>query len=102
MNAIWDNVLESTILGDISDAHQSPFPSQHQAVRARVERRRLNKQVGGEHGITEITVNKHRGRVMEKMQARSVADLVKFSASLGGLAADLRSVLTRRRVRLST
>ncbi len=46
----------------------------------------LNKQVGGELGITEITVKKHRGRVMEKMRARSVADLVKFSSSLGGAA----------------
>lgn len=46
----------------------------------------LNKQVGGELGITEITVKKHRGRVMEKMRARSVAELVKFSASLDGAA----------------
>ena len=43
----------------------------------------LNKQVGGELGITEITVKKHRGRVMEKMNARSLAELVKMSASLG-------------------
>lgn len=43
----------------------------------------LNKQVGGELGITEITVKKHRGRMMEKMGARSLAELVKMSASLG-------------------
>jgi FixJ family two-component response regulator len=43
----------------------------------------LNKQVGGELGISEITVKAHRGRVMEKMRARSFADLVKMSASLG-------------------
>jgi len=43
----------------------------------------LNKQVGGELGITEITVKKHRGRAMEKMRARSLAELVKMSASLG-------------------
>jgi FixJ family two-component response regulator len=42
----------------------------------------MNKQVGGRLGITEITVKKHRGRVMEKMRARSLADLVKISASL--------------------
>jgi FixJ family two-component response regulator len=42
----------------------------------------MNKQVGGKLGITEITVKKHRGRVMEKMRARSLADLVKISASL--------------------
>jgi FixJ family two-component response regulator len=42
----------------------------------------LNKQVGGELGISEITVKAHRGRMMEKMQARSLADLVKMSARL--------------------
>jgi FixJ family two-component response regulator len=47
----------------------------------------LNKQVGGELGISEITVKAHRGRVMEKMQARSLADLVKMSARLGTAAA---------------
>ena len=39
----------------------------------------LNKQVGGELGISEITVKAHRGRVMEKMKARSFAELVKMS-----------------------
>jgi FixJ family two-component response regulator len=37
----------------------------------------LNKQIGGELGISEITVKAHRGRVMRKMHARSLADLVK-------------------------
>ena len=43
----------------------------------------MNKQVGGELGISEITVKAHRGQVMRKMQARSFADLVKMAASLG-------------------
>jgi FixJ family two-component response regulator len=43
----------------------------------------LNKQVGGELGISEITVKAHRGRVMEKMRAQSLAELVKLSARLG-------------------
>ena len=42
----------------------------------------LNKQVGGQLGISEITVKAHRGRVMEKMQASSLAELVKMSARL--------------------
>lgn len=42
----------------------------------------LNKQVGGELGISEITVKAHRGRVMQKMQVRSLAELVKLSAKL--------------------
>jgi FixJ family two-component response regulator len=44
---------------------------------------RLNKQVGGELGITEITVKGHRGNVMRKMNARSVPDLVTMAALLG-------------------
>jgi FixJ family two-component response regulator len=43
----------------------------------------LNKQVGGELGISEITVKAHRGRVMEKMKATSFADLVKIYSRLG-------------------
>ena len=43
----------------------------------------LNKQVGGELGISEITVKAHRGRVMEKMKAKSLADLVRMSQRLG-------------------
>jgi len=42
----------------------------------------LNKQVGNELGISEITVKAHRGRVMEKMKADSIADLVKIAARL--------------------
>jgi FixJ family two-component response regulator len=42
----------------------------------------LNKQVGSELGISEITVKAHRGQVMQKMKANSVADLVKMAGSL--------------------
>ncbi len=54
---------------------------------ALVVRGLLNKQVGGELGISEITVKAHRGRVMQKMRAKSFADLVKMAATLP-LAAD--------------
>jgi FixJ family two-component response regulator len=42
----------------------------------------LNKQVGGELGISEITVKAHRGKVMRKMKAGSLADLVNMAATL--------------------
>jgi FixJ family two-component response regulator len=42
----------------------------------------LNKQVGGELGISEITVKAHRGKVMRKMEAGSFADLVNMAARL--------------------
>jgi FixJ family two-component response regulator len=42
----------------------------------------LNKQVGGKLGISEITVKAHRGKMMRKMKADSVADLVSMAAAL--------------------
>ena len=44
----------------------------------------LNKQIAGELGISEITVKAHRGRVMRKMKAGSLADLVKMAARISG------------------
>jgi FixJ family two-component response regulator len=50
----------------------------------------LNKQVGGQLGISEITVKAHRGQVMRKMMAGSLADLVTIAARL-----ELRSTAKR-------
>jgi len=43
----------------------------------------MNKQIAGELGIQEITIKGHRGRVMRKMGARSLAELVKTAEALG-------------------
>jgi FixJ family two-component response regulator len=43
----------------------------------------LNKQIGLKLGISEITVKAHRGKMMQKMRADSVADLVKTAVRLG-------------------
>jgi FixJ family two-component response regulator len=54
-----------------------------QEVMALVVAGRLNKQVGAELGISEITVKAHRGQVMRKMKAESLPDLVRMYARLG-------------------
>ena len=54
-------------------------------VMALVTQGLLNKQVAGELGITEITVKAHRGAVMRKMGARTLADLVRMADALAYL-----------------
>jgi FixJ family two-component response regulator len=65
----------------LRDRYASLSPRERQ-VMALVVSGLLNKQVGGELGISEITVKAHRGKVMQKMKADSLADPVKMTARL--------------------
>jgi|SRR5665213_3588004 len=65
----------------IRDCYTS-LTSREREVMALVVSGRLNKQVGDELGISEITVKAHRGKVMRKMNADSVPDLVKMAQKL--------------------
>ena len=60
----------------------SSLTGRERQVMALVATGKPNKQVGSELGISEITVKAHRGKVMEKMKANSIADLVKMAGRL--------------------
>ena len=63
-------------------ARFASLTAREKEVMALVTAGKLNKQIAGELGISEITVKAHRGRVMQKMRVRSLAELVKIAASL--------------------
>jgi FixJ family two-component response regulator len=79
----------------LRERHASLTPRERQ-VMALVVSGLLNKQVGGELGISEITVKAHRGKVMEKMKAGSLADLVKMASRLGVARAAGSDVMPNR------
>jgi FixJ family two-component response regulator len=73
--------LESEIRA-LRTCYESLTPRERE-VMALVVSGLLNKQVGGDLGISEITVKAHRGQVMRKMKADSLPDLVTMAARLG-------------------
>ncbi|MBB6484844.1 response regulator transcription factor [Rhizobium lusitanum] len=63
--------------------HFASLTPREREVMALVARGLLNKQIAAEIGLSEITVKVHRGQVMRKMHADSVADLIRMADSLG-------------------
>ena len=77
--AVLDDQAEITAM---RNTYESLTPREQDVMRL-VVAGMLNKQIGLKLGISEITVKAHRGKVMQKMKADSVADLVKTAMKLG-------------------
>lgn len=68
--------------GALQEAYQR-LTSREREVMAQVIDGRMNKQIAARLGLSEVTVKMHRGRVMRKMRAMSIAELVRMSERLG-------------------
>jgi FixJ family two-component response regulator len=66
-------------------------------VMAEVLKGRLNKQIAGDIGVSEVTVKAHRGQIMRKMNASSVLDLARMGEQLNFMAEALQVAPKRGR-----
>ena len=71
--------------GAIADlrARLAALTPREQEIMGMVTAGRMNKQIAGDLGVSEVTVKVHRGNVMRKMDAHSLADLVRMADALG-------------------
>jgi FixJ family two-component response regulator len=74
-------LMRETKMRRLRDCYAS-LTSREREVMAMVVSGLLNKQIGNQLGISEITVKAHRGKVMQKMKAESIANLVNMAARL--------------------
>jgi FixJ family two-component response regulator len=77
-----NSFAESVEMRSLRDRYALLTPREKQVMEL-VVKGLLNKQVGGELEISEITVKAHRGKMMLKMKASSLADLVRMAGKLG-------------------
>jgi FixJ family two-component response regulator len=77
--AVLDDQAE---IAALRSNYESLTPREREVLRL-VVAGMLNKQIGLQLGISEITVKAHRGKMMQKMKAESLADLVKTAVRLG-------------------
>ncbi len=88
LNAVRQAIAGShAVLGEAAEqralrARYAALSRRERQVMALVISGLLNKRIGAQLGISEITVKAHRGRVMRKMRANSVADLVRMATRL--------------------
>ena len=69
-------------IANLRDRYETLTPREQEVMQL-VVAGMLNKQIAMELGTSEITIKVHRGQVMQKMQANSLADLVRISEKLG-------------------
>jgi FixJ family two-component response regulator len=72
---------ENTVAG--LKAHFSSLTAREREIMALVASGLMSKQIAAKIGLSEITVKVHRSHIMKKMEARSVADLVRMAEALG-------------------
>ncbi|MES3003568.1 MAG: response regulator transcription factor [Pseudomonadota bacterium] len=72
---------EAAVLEDLRQRYVTLTPRERE-IMALVILGRLNKQVAGELGVSEVTVKVHRGQIMRKMRAKSLPELVRMGDAL--------------------